>query len=60
MSKEVRWWQFKKKKELYNQQELEYYLRHKQELEKLSERIKNGKREGIYRKIKSGESSNSK
>jgi hypothetical protein len=57
MSKEVRWWQFKKKKELYNQQELEYYLRHKQELEKLSERIKNGKREGIYRKIKSGESS---
>lgn len=57
MSKEVRWWQFKKKKELYNQQELEYYLRHKQELEELSERIKNGKREGIYRKIKSGESS---
>jgi hypothetical protein len=57
MMSKLHWWQFKKKEKLREQIELEYYLRHKEELELLKERIKSGKKEGIYRKIRTGEDS---
>jgi hypothetical protein len=51
----LRWWQFKKKKrDRILKEELDYSL-HKKEIEEIMERIKNGKKEGLFRKIRSGE-----
>jgi hypothetical protein len=56
MMSKLHWWQFKKKRELNEQIEREYYLRHKEEINELLERYKLGyDKKGIYRKIKPGE-----